>query len=219
MVTRCWPCSSNSVRLGSAPRASKHVGGLRALGRGSGHRASPTTLLLSDAPGRSGVELLSWLASWRRSASGSGSARSPSHTGSATNRLRSDRYEPGHRRDPPGELAAVARAPACGRSRFARRRLGGQRDKRTDRYRTGRQGAPARARARVNRGRGRGASCRPAGPAGGRRARLVVDSCRWRQSSRSPTFGRNCASCSHGTTTCFKGSRPEHWLSPAWPSA
>jgi hypothetical protein len=38
VLTRCWPCSSNSVRLGSSPRASKHVGGLRAFGRGSGHR-------------------------------------------------------------------------------------------------------------------------------------------------------------------------------------
>ena len=38
---RNWPCKSNPVRLGSSPRASTRVGGLRAFGRGSGHRASP----------------------------------------------------------------------------------------------------------------------------------------------------------------------------------
>jgi hypothetical protein len=40
--TKCWPCKSNSVRLGSSPCASKRVGGLRAFGRGSGRRASFT---------------------------------------------------------------------------------------------------------------------------------------------------------------------------------
>src|SRR6266568_1477330 len=43
---KSWPCKSNSVCLGSSPRASKRVGGLRAFGRGSGRRASPITLLL-----------------------------------------------------------------------------------------------------------------------------------------------------------------------------
>jgi len=42
-----WPCKSNPVRLGSSPRASTRVGGLRAFGRGPGRRASPTSLLLS----------------------------------------------------------------------------------------------------------------------------------------------------------------------------
>ncbi len=88
-----------------------------------------------------GRRVCPWPASWRRSASGSGSARSPSphregeprHAerdlephGDGANRLCSDRHEPGNRRDPLGELAAVARAPARGRSRFVRRRLGGQ---------------------------------------------------------------------------------------------
>jgi hypothetical protein len=59
----------------------------------------------------------------------------------------------------------------------------------------------------------------PPDPPVGRRARLVVDSNRWRQSSRSPTFGRNYASCSSGTTTCFRGSRPGRSWSGAWPSA
>ena len=43
-----WPCKSNSVRLGSSPRAPKRVGGLRAVGRGSGHRASHDSLLLCE---------------------------------------------------------------------------------------------------------------------------------------------------------------------------
>jgi hypothetical protein len=34
-LTRCWPCESNSVRLGSSPRAQMRVGGLWAFGRGS----------------------------------------------------------------------------------------------------------------------------------------------------------------------------------------
>ncbi len=50
--TKCWPCKSNSVCLGSSPRASKRVGGLRAFGRGSGRRANPTTLLLGAASAR-----------------------------------------------------------------------------------------------------------------------------------------------------------------------
>jgi hypothetical protein len=44
--SRCWPCKSNSVRLGSSSRALTRVGGLRAFSRGSGRRASKTTLLL-----------------------------------------------------------------------------------------------------------------------------------------------------------------------------
>src|ERR671937_2625142 len=43
-----WPCRSNSVRLGSSPRAPTRVGGLRAVGRGSGNRASHDSLLLSE---------------------------------------------------------------------------------------------------------------------------------------------------------------------------
>jgi hypothetical protein len=70
------------------------IDGLRAFSRNPGRRASPMSLLLSTASRaqlsvppnlwpdaeRRGVELSPWLASWRRSASGSGSARSPSHT-------------------------------------------------------------------------------------------------------------------------------------------
>jgi hypothetical protein len=41
-----WPCKSNSVCLGSSPRAPARVGGLRAFGRGPGRRASPASLLL-----------------------------------------------------------------------------------------------------------------------------------------------------------------------------
>src|SRR5439155_8578099 len=80
------PAARTLFALGSSPRASKHVGGLRALGRCSGHRASPTSLPLRRLPGRRGVELPSWPVSWQRSASGSGSVRSPSHTGSGTRR-------------------------------------------------------------------------------------------------------------------------------------
>jgi hypothetical protein len=43
------PCKSNSVRLGSSPRAPARVGGRRAFGRGSGHRASPASLFLGAA--------------------------------------------------------------------------------------------------------------------------------------------------------------------------
>src|SRR5690242_5933280 len=49
-----WPCKSNSVRLGSSPRSPRRVGGLRAVGRGSGHRASHDSLL--QAAGGSGLE-------------------------------------------------------------------------------------------------------------------------------------------------------------------
>src|ERR671935_230625 len=43
-----WPCKSNAVRLGSSPRAPERVGGLRAVGRGSDHRASHDSLLLCE---------------------------------------------------------------------------------------------------------------------------------------------------------------------------
>src|SRR5439155_4687003 len=49
MRTKSWPCKSNSVCLGSSPRASKRVG---AFGLSAGvlaRRASPTTLLLGAA--------------------------------------------------------------------------------------------------------------------------------------------------------------------------
>jgi hypothetical protein len=84
--------------------------------------------------------------------------------------------------------------------------------------------SPRRASAfrgcRSHRGSGR-ALCRRRGTSHGlsTSARLVVDSCKWRQSSRSPTSAPNCASCSHGTTTCSGGSRPGRSWRPAWPSA
>ena len=82
-------------KLVSSPvPAEGSIDGLRAFSRNPGRRASPMSLLLSTASRaqlsvppnlwpdaeRRGVELSPWLASWRRSASGSGSARSPSHT-------------------------------------------------------------------------------------------------------------------------------------------
>jgi hypothetical protein len=57
---RYWPCRSNSVRLGSSPRAPKRVGGLRAVGRGSGHRTSHDSLLQCE---------------WRRPASSAACSR------------------------------------------------------------------------------------------------------------------------------------------------
>jgi hypothetical protein len=50
-------------------------------------------------------------------------------------------------------------------------------------------------------------------------SRRFVDSFGWRQSSRSRTFARNCASYSCGTTTCSGGSRPGRSWRPAWPNA
>ena len=47
------PASRNSVRLGSSPRAPRRVGGLRAVGRGSGGRASSASLLPFSPGGRS----------------------------------------------------------------------------------------------------------------------------------------------------------------------
>jgi universal stress protein family protein len=44
-TTKCWPCKSNPVRLGSCVSSvDRRVGRLRAFGRGSGRRASQDTL-------------------------------------------------------------------------------------------------------------------------------------------------------------------------------
>jgi hypothetical protein len=75
----CWPCKSNSVCLGSSPRAQNRVGAFWAFNRVLA--AGPVQQAYSSEPPRAegGVELQPWPASWRRSASGSGSARSLSH--------------------------------------------------------------------------------------------------------------------------------------------
>jgi hypothetical protein len=95
-LTRCWPCHSNSVCLSScisrARRARSTDFGLSAGILAAGpvqrvHSSDPPPALRPafrqtswpDAE-RRGVELSPWPASWRRSASGSGSRRSPSHT-------------------------------------------------------------------------------------------------------------------------------------------
>jgi hypothetical protein len=51
VLTRCWPCKSNSVCLSSChlPRPEGSIDGLRAFSRNPGRRTSPPSLLLSSA--------------------------------------------------------------------------------------------------------------------------------------------------------------------------
>jgi hypothetical protein len=51
VLTRCWPCKSNSVCLSSChlPRPEGSIDGLRAFSRNPGRRASPTSVLLGPA--------------------------------------------------------------------------------------------------------------------------------------------------------------------------
>ena len=75
----CWPCKSNPVRLGSSASRAKLA--LVAFGLSAGVLAAgPVQPVYSSEPysetSRRGVESPPWPASWRRSASGSVSARS-----------------------------------------------------------------------------------------------------------------------------------------------
>jgi hypothetical protein len=105
----CWPCKSNPVRLGSSPRASTRVAGFRPGFWPQGQFNQPTPLI---RPAPKGIELQRWTASWRRSASGSGSARSLSHSPGVKARGRDARSSAKSRRLREGSYAVGSPAGA-----------------------------------------------------------------------------------------------------------